>query len=119
MYPIMKSKIVVFFSMVFLLAGINSSRAMINASAVVPISNANETWVGIVLGLVILVLMLLVLWLIKNSNRLKDDVDSPESNTGEWLNKHVNDLESDQLEILISRVNKQQQEEYNNLNPNH
>jgi uncharacterized membrane protein len=60
--------------------------------------------------LIILILLLLALWILKNSYRLKENVDSKELDSKEWLNNHIKDMEPDQLETLINRGNTQQQE---------
>lgn len=57
--------------------------------------------VVLVFGLVILVL--LTLWLFKNSSRLAETEQNQETNGKIWLESHLKDLDDHQLDILIKR----------------
>ena len=60
--------------------------------------------------LIILILLLLALWILKNTYRLKENVDCKELDSKDWLNNHIKDMEPDQLATLINHGNTQQQE---------
>lgn len=56
-------------------------------------------------GFVIVVLVILALWILKNSRLLNDTVDLDEPDGSAWLNRHLNDFGDHQLDILINRNN--------------
>ena len=63
----------------------------------------SSTGLFVVLALGLLMLMILTLWLLKNSNRLKETVESTETNEKVWLKNHLKDLDNHQLDILTKR----------------
>jgi hypothetical protein len=52
--------------------------------------------------LLVVVLAFLALWLLKSSGKLKF-MDQAEPDGAEWIGKHLNDLETHQLDKLINR----------------
>lgn len=74
---------------------------------------ANDVGLNIFFTLFILALLLLVLWLLKNSNRLNDYVNTNEPDGREWLISHIKDLETEELEKLIKRGKAQKRDEHN------
>jgi len=106
----MKSKIFIITTGAYLLlTTLNTAYAMTKDSTIA--QEPNSDGIGeIFFVLVILILLLLALWILKNSYRLKENVDSEELDSKEWLNSHIKDMEPDQLATLIHRGDTQQQE---------
>jgi hypothetical protein len=106
----MKSKIFVISASTYLLSTtFNTGYAMTKDLTIA--QEPNPYGIGeIFFVLIILILLLLALWILKNSYLLKENVDSKELDSKEWLNSHIKDMEPDQLETLINRGNTQQQE---------
>ena len=50
-----------------------------------------------------LLLVVLVLWLLKNSYRLKESTNDVDTDGKNWLNSHLKDLDSQQVNLLIKR----------------
>jgi hypothetical protein len=73
----------------------------------------NEVGLDIFFTLFILALLLLALWLIKNSALLNDNVNTNEPDGKEWLISHIKDLETEELEKLIKRGKAQKRDEHN------
>jgi|GEM_PF-1988070 hypothetical protein len=106
----MKSKIFIITTGAYLLlTTLNIAYAMTKDSTIV--QDPNPDGIGeLFFVLIILILLLLALWILKNSYRLKENVDNKELDSKEWLNNHIKDMEPDQLATLINRSNTQQQE---------
>jgi len=109
----MKFKQFYIFLSVLILGGLHSKVAVANDSLVKQVSSGNETLEVIILGIIILVLIVLALWIFKNSTLLNDNLNIDESVGREWIHKHMKDLEANQLEALINRSSNQQQNEDN------
>jgi hypothetical protein len=73
----------------------------------------NEVGLDIFFTLFILALLLLALWLIKNSALLNDQVNNNEPEGREWLIGHIKDMETEELEKLIKRGKAQKRDEHN------
>lgn len=106
----MKSKMLIIITSVYLpLTTLNTAYAMTKDSTIV--QESNSFGIGEFLFVcIILILLLLVLWILKNSYRLKQNVESKKLDGKEWFNSHINDMEPDQLTSLINRSNRRQQE---------
>lgn len=106
----MKTRIFTISTSAFLLlTTFNRAYAMTKDATIVQESDPGE-FGEIFFVLIILILLLLALWILKNSYRLKENVESKESDGKDWLNNHIKDMEPDQLTTLINRGNTQQQE---------
>ena len=101
----MKSKIFIITTGAYLLlTTLNTAYAMTKDSTIV--QGPNSDGIGeMFFVLVILILLLFALWILKNSYRLKENVESEELDSKEWLNSHIKDMEPDQLATLIHRGN--------------
>jgi len=105
----MKTKIfAISTSAYLLLTTLNNAYAMTKDSTIAQESDPNGLG-EMFFVLIILILLLLALWILKNSYRLKENVDSKELDSKDWLNNHIKDMEPDQLATLINRGNTQQQ----------
>ncbi len=85
------------------------------ADSAIILSAVNDVGEGTFLTLVILVLILLALWILKNSNLLNDTVNINESDGSEWLKKNMKDLEADELDRLIKLGKTRKQDDHNDL----
>lgn len=61
----------------------------------------NLPWEILIFGLVIVILLILAIWLLKNSTRLEDTITHSDTNCKTWLKNHLKDLDNHQLDILI------------------
>jgi hypothetical protein len=61
----------------------------------------NLPWEILIFGSVIVILLILAIWLLKNSNRLEGTIDHSETSCKTWLKNHLKDLDHHQLDILI------------------
>jgi hypothetical protein len=104
----MKTKITISTSAYLLLTTLNTAYAMTKDSTIAQDSDPDGLG-EIFFVLIILILLLLALWILKNSYRLKENVDSKELDGKDWLNSHIKDMEPDQLTTLINRGNTHQQ----------
>jgi hypothetical protein len=82
--------------------------AMIPGQVIGQTANANQsenssTGLIVLLAFGLLILMVLTLWLLRNSYRLKQTIENTEANGKVWLNNHLKDLDTHQLDILIKR----------------
>ncbi|CAN5276484.1 hypothetical protein BH09BAC6_BH09BAC6_31640 [soil metagenome] len=87
------------------------STAFNTASAMtkdLPVAQNRDGAGEIFLVSIILILLLLALWILKNSYLLRENVNTKEIDGKEWLDNHIRDMEPDQLQTLINRCNKQQ-----------
>jgi hypothetical protein len=106
----MKTKIFTISTTAYLLlTTLNSADAMIKDSTIAQESDP-DGFGEIFFVLMILILLLLALWILKNTYRLKDNVDCKALDSKDWLNNHIKDMEADQLATLINHGNTQQQE---------
>lgn len=87
----------------FLMVAGKSSYAAAANSATTPELNANSTGEEIFFTLVILILILLAFWLLKNSNLLSKTENTDEKTGRQWLDSHLKDLDAGQLQMLIKR----------------
>ncbi|MFB9843788.1 hypothetical protein [Mucilaginibacter ginsenosidivorans] len=106
----MKTKTFTIFTTAYLLfTTLNSAYAMTKDSTIAQESHPDglgETF----FVLIILILLLLALWILKNSYRLKENIESKELDSKDWLNNHIKDMEPDQLTTLINRGHAKQQQ---------
>ncbi|GAB2977445.1 hypothetical protein GCM10027049_10710 [Mucilaginibacter puniceus] len=74
------------------------------AETIVISQTEDSSW-GVMLLLAggLLILVLLALWLLKNSYRLKDTINDVDTDGKNWLNSHLKDLDSQQVNQLINR----------------
>jgi hypothetical protein len=72
----------------------------------------------ILLAASLLILVLLVLWLLKNSYRLKETINDVNIDGKNWLNIHLKDLDSQQINILIKRQQGMRRQPVNDENQN-
>lgn len=79
----------------------------------------DSSW-GVVLLLAgsLLILVLLVLWLLKSSYRLKETTNDLNTDGKTWLNNHLKDLNSPQVNILIKRQHTSRNQSVNDENQN-
>lgn len=84
------------------LASLIPCQIMAQSTASDPAENSS-TGLIVLLTFCLLILVILTLWLLKNSYRLKETVENPGINGEVWLNRHIRDLENHQLDILIKR----------------
>lgn len=106
----MKTKIFAISTTAYLLlTTLNTAYAMTKDSTIAQESDP-DGFGEIFFVLIILILLLLALWILKNTYRLKENVDSKELDGKHWLKDHIKDMEPDQLTTLINRGHAQQQE---------
>jgi cyanate permease len=103
----MKTKITISTGVYLLLTILNTAYAMTKDSTIAQDSDPDGLG-EIFFVLTILILLLLALWILKNTYRLKENVDSKELDSKDWLNNHIKDMEPDQLTTLINRGNTHQ-----------
>lgn len=94
----MKRNIIFFIALSFLDPG-----RVIAQPAIAGQKEDSATDLVAVLAFGLLILVVLTLWLLKNSYRLKETVENSETNGEAWLNRHLRDLDTHQLDILIKR----------------
>lgn len=106
-----------FISVILLLSLSTLGKAM--AEAPVIHQTENSSW-GVVLLLAgsLLILVLLALWLLKNSSRLKATTNDVDTDGKNWLNRHLKDLNSQQVNILIKRQRAVRNQPLNGENQN-
>lgn len=75
--------------------------------------NPNHVGEGLLFGLAFLVLLGLAFWLLKSSNVLDDNLNENELNGKRWLNDHLNNLETNQLDELIKWGEVREKDEEN------
>jgi hypothetical protein len=77
--------------------------AMADTSPVMQDSSPNNIGEILLFGLAFLILLGLTFWLFKSSNVLDENFNENELDGKRWLNGHLNDLETNQLDVLIHR----------------
>ncbi|MCO5948615.1 hypothetical protein [Mucilaginibacter flavidus] len=87
---------------VILFLSLTSGKIMAETS-VISQTEDSSGGVAILLAGSILILVLLVLWLLKNSYRLKETINDVDTDGKKWLNNHLKDLDGQQVNILIKR----------------
>ena len=91
-----------FISVLLLLSIAMSGKAMAETSVVS--QPEDSSWgLAILLAGSLVILVLLVLWLLKNSYRLKESNDNVDTDGKNWVNSHLKDLDSQQVNLLIKR----------------
>ena len=91
-----------FISVILLLSLLMSGKVMA-ATAVLPETEDSSWGAAILLAGSLLILVSLVLWLLKNSYRLKETINDVDTDGKNWLNSHLKDLDSQQINLLIKR----------------
>lgn len=105
------------FISVILLLSLMFVKAMAETSV---ISETEDSSWGIAISLIgsLLILVLLVLWLLKSSYRLKQTINNVNTDGKNWLNTHLKDLDSQQVNILIKRQHWMRNQPVNDENKN-
>lgn len=85
--------------------------------AVVP-ETEDSSWGTAILTGSLLILVLLVLWLLKSSYRLKETTNDVNTDGKTWLNNHLKDLDSPQVNMLIKRQHTIRNQPVNDENQN-
>jgi anionic cell wall polymer biosynthesis LytR-Cps2A-Psr (LCP) family protein len=91
------------FTSVILLLSLSASFKTMAAAVEIPESGDSSVGAVIFLTGSLLILVLLVLWLLKSSYHLKETIDDVNTDGKNWLNNHLKDLDSQQVNILIKR----------------
>ncbi|MES2427076.1 MAG: hypothetical protein V4560_08880 [Bacteroidota bacterium] len=104
-----------FISVILLLSLLMSGKVMA-AIAVLPETEDSSWGAAILLAGSLLILVLLVLWLLKNSYRLKETINDVDSDGKNWLNSHLKDLDSQQINLLIKRQQEMRNQPVNGEN---
>jgi len=105
------------FISVILLLALMSVKTMAETSV---ISQKEDSSWGIAILLIgsLSILVLLVLWLLKSSYRLKQTINNVNPDGKNWLNTHLKDLDSQQVNILIKRQHWMRNRPVNDENQN-
>lgn len=88
------------------------------ATAVIPETEDSSWGTAILLTGSLLILVLLVLWLLKSSYRLKETANDVNTDGKTWLNNHLKDLDSPQVNMLIKRQHTSRNQPVNDENQN-
>ncbi|HEY5327295.1 MAG TPA: hypothetical protein VIJ27_09870 [Mucilaginibacter sp.] len=112
MYLYMKRIVVVL--IIVLIVNLNLRDAMAQGNAIKATTGNSFGW-GIFFVVYIPILLLLALWILKNSNILSNTVDTPELDGNEWLNTHIKNLDTRELDKLINSGNVKRREKNSNL----
>jgi cyanate permease len=87
-------------------------------TTVIPQTEDSSWGVVLLLAGSLLILVLLVLWLLKSSYRLKETTSDVNTDGKTWLNNHLKDLNSPQVNILIKRQHRMRNQSVNDENQN-
>lgn len=87
--------------------------AMADTPAVMQDADPGSIDEALLFGLAFLILLGLALWLFRSSNVLDENVSENELDGKRWLNSHLNDLETNQLDVLIHREDVREKNEEN------
>jgi len=99
---------------IVLIVNLNLRDAMAQGNAIKATTGNSFGW-GIFFVVYIPILLLLALWILKNSNILSNTVDTPELDGNEWLNTHIKNLDTRELDKLINSGNVKRREKNSNL----
>jgi hypothetical protein len=80
-----------------------SGQVMAETADPIQTMDDSPTAVIVMLAIGLLILLVLTLWLLKNSYHLKEIEEDTDTNGEVWLSNHLNDLNSHQLDLLIKR----------------
>jgi hypothetical protein len=106
-----------FISVILLLSLLMPGKAMAE-TPVIPQTEDSSWGVVLLLAGSLLILVLLVLWLLKNSCRLKETTCDVDTDGKNWLNRHLKDLDSQQVNLLIKRQHGMRNQLVNGENQN-
>lgn len=88
------------------------------ATIVIPETGDSSGWAVIFLTASLLILVVLVVWLLKSSYRLKEIINDVNTDGKNWLNSHLKDLDRQQVNILINRQHEVRNQPVNDKNQN-
>lgn len=109
----MKNPVILFRS-VFPLAFVEQTGVQ---SSAVPEGDTNWFLISLIVVVSLILLIVFVFWLLKNSTLLEETFGKNEIEGKSWLKNHLNELEIDQLETLINLKSTTANRNLSNDNP--